>query len=502
MKYALTAAMAKEMDKQTVLQTGLPTAVLMERAALAVATKTAELAVQFARPVKIAAVCGYGNNGADGIAAARILSWQGLRVDVILVGEEERATKELIQQKKIADASGIVFEKPDRILSYDLIIDGIFGVGLKRVVGGVFAETVNRINESGAAVVSIDVPSGIDATTGAVLGTAVRAQATVTFGYHKTGLLLYPGREYAGEVTVAEIGFYPEALRGLHPSMYFMPSDLARIPKRKPAANKGDYGRVLVIAGSRDMSGAAYFSAAAAYCCGAGLVEVLTDERNAGVIRTLLPEAIVTGYDEDTASDLLQDRLTKATAAVLGPGLSQSGTAKRLVQTALKYGRIPLIADADALNIAASDPKILSAYQGCLVITPHIGEMCRLTGCAKEEILSDAVKTASDFAKKYRVICVMKNAATVVAEPEGECRTYINRSGTPAMAKGGTGDVLTGMIAGMFCLHLEPFSAAAMGVYVHGLAGEAAAEEKDEHAVLASDLIRTVGGVLRGGLGR
>lgn len=496
MKYALDSKMSKEIDRFTIEDMGMPGITLMERAAVCVAEKTAQIAALFSRNVKIAVVAGNGNNGADGIAAARILSWQGVDVDIIEAGDENRKSKEYILQEKIARNSGLTFVNQSLIPEYDIIIDGIFGVGLSRNVEGKYAEIINLINNSRNVVVSIDVPSGIDASTGRILGIAVKADATVTFGYHKIGMLLYPGKEYAGEITVSDIGFCPEAIKSLNPAMYFTIEDINRIPSRIKDSNKGTYGRILIIAGSEDMSGAAYLSGLAAFKTGAGLVEILTHTRNSEVIRRLLPEAIVREYDEDNAAGITGELIKKAACIILGPGLSMSDTAKTITQTVFSEGNVPLIADADALNIIADDISVLKRYASTVIITPHIGEMVRISDRKKEEILNDSINAATDFAYNNDVILVLKNAATVVAEPGINGRRYINASGSAAMSKAGMGDVLTGVIAGMLSLKIEPFSAAAMGVYLHGLAGEMAAEAEGEHSVLASEVAMCVGRIM------
>lgn len=496
MKYVLDGAMSKAVDAYTIDKTGVPSLVLMERAALCVAEKTAQIAAGFGRNVRICAVCGTGNNGADGIAAARILTWQGLMVDILLIDKTKSGTDEYNTQKQIAINSGMNFGNLSDIFEYDIIIDAIFGTGLSKPVSGIFQDVIFAMNTGRNVIVSVDIPSGINATTGEVMGVCVSADATVTFGYHKLGMMLYPGKSYAGEITVADIGFNPEAIRTLNPAMYFTTEDVNRIPEREEESNKGTYGRTLVIAGSEEMSGAAYLSGAAAYRSGAGLVEIFTHEQNAPVIRTLLPEAIVTGYNKDNVTELLSEKIDKADYIILGPGLSCSETAELIVKTVFEKGSVPLILDADGLNIVAGDTKILKTYKSTVIITPHIGEMSRLTGISKADIKADIVHTAKNFADSLGVICVIKDVVTVICEPGEEGRTYINHSGCAAMSKGGMGDVLTGIIAGMLSLKLEPFSASAMGVYLHGLAGEKAVFEKNEHTLAASDLLEAIGYVM------
>lgn len=493
MKYALTGRMSKEVDRYTIDKMGLPSLVLMERAAVSTATKVAEIVALFRRNVRILAVCGKGNNGADAAAAARILSWQGVAVDIAVIEDDRKGTEEFATQIAIAKNGGLNFVTVSAIPEYDIIIDGIFGTGLSRDVEGIYADVMDLINSSNNVVVSVDIPSGIDSETGEILSKAVKADATVTFGYNKVGNMIYPGKELSGEVTVADIGFCPEAIKTLNPCMYFTEDDLRKIPDRKAYSNKGTYGKILVIAGSHDMSGAAYLSGAAAYRTGAGLVEILTYEGNTDIIKKLLPEAIVTGYSGDNYDSVLENSLKKATCVILGPGLSKDVTAHNITRKVLESCEVPLIIDADALNIIAEDISLLKSYSHVAIITPHIGELVRLTGLAKEELIKDSVAAAKRFAKEFNVILVMKNAVTVVAEPYENGRVYINPSGTGAMSKAGMGDVLTGAVAGMISLRLEPFSAACMGVYLHGIAGEIAEEEQGSHSVMAGDVVNTLG---------
>lgn len=497
MKYALDASMSQKVDRYTTDNIGVPSAVLMERAALSVALKTAELATRTGNSPRVCAVCGSGNNGADGIAAARILTWQGLNVDIIIAGDIRKASEEFLLQKKIAANSGMFFNDASEISTYNIIIDAVFGTGLTREISGDINNIINDINNSGALVVSVDIPSGVDCTTGAVLGNAVRADETVTFGYIKQGLMFYPGREIAGNITVSDIGFCPEAIRKLNPAMYFTRDDLGKIPERKPYSNKGTYGRTLVVAGSPGMSGAAYMAAEAAYRCGAGLVEILTEQSNSQALRTLLPEAIVTGYGKDDAVFLLEKSLAHSDFVIIGPGLSQSETAEHLVIEVMEKASVPVIADADAINIMANEKNVLKNHRPDVIITPHVGEMQRLSGLYRNQITGHLLDTAGKISDEYGVICVLKDAVTVVTEPGESKRRFINSSGCAAMSKGGMGDVLTGIIAGMLSIGIEPFSAAAMGVYVHGLAGQSAASDVSSHGITATDVINELPKVLR-----
>ncbi len=496
MKFALNGEMAHFVDRYTIEQMGVPGIVLMERAALSVANRVAQAAVELGGNVRIAVVCGCGNNGADGIALARILTWQGLLTEIIIVGNENNATEEFLLQKEIAVKSNMVFSNNFNFEEYDIVVDSLFGTGLSREITGKYYDVINHINESKSYVISVDIPSGIDATDGKVLGIAVKSELTVTFGYHKMGMLLYPGKEYTGEVVVADIGLYPFAVNEINAARYFTCEDIDRIPKRLDYSNKGTYLRTLVIAGSSDMSGAAYLSAGSAYRCGAGLVEILSHKNNSEILKKLLPEAIVSGYDEENAIGILMEKIEKADIIILGPGLSTENVAKDIVKFILENAKVPTIIDADALIIISTDMSLLKNCRSTVIITPHIGEMTRLTGKSKADILKDIIKNADDFAKEYGVVCVLKDAVTIVAGPQKEDCVYINTSGCSAMSKAGCGDVLTGVIAAMLSLKLEPLSAASMGVYIHGLAGEMAVAGRSSHSMLASDMLDEFGKIL------
>lgn len=499
MKYALDASMSKETDGFTINKMGVPSVVLMERAAYEVAKNTAAVAARFSRKVRICAVCGTGNNGADGVAAARILTWQQLPVDIIMTGKELSYTDELKTQLKIARNSSMNFANIQNIPEYDIVIDALFGIGLKRDVTGEYALITDLINNSENVVVSVDIPSGINAGTGRIMNKAVRADLTVTFGYNKIGMMLNPGKFMCGDVVVADIGFAPAAVDNINPAMYFTEDDIYNIPERLKDSNKGTYGRTLIIAGSAAMSGAAYLSAAAAFRTGTSYVEIFTSEENNRILRTLLPEAIVTGYNRENYKKLLECAMEKADTIVIGPGISMDNMAQDIVRITMNKTHGTIVADADALNIMAEHREILKNHDSTVIITPHIKEMERLSGFTKEEITSDVISAASKISGEYKVICVLKDAVTIAVDcrDEKRKRVCINNSGCEAMSKAGMGDTLTGVIASMLALRLEPLSAAAMGVYIHGLAGQMAAENVSEHSIIPSDMLGMFGKVMR-----
>lgn len=494
MKLVATAQQMKEVDNYTINTIGVPSLVLMEKAALEVALKTASVYIESKSHKKILAVCGMGNNGADGVAAARILKWQGLDASVYLIGDPLKQTVEMKTQLNIASNSGVSVINNFNPDEYDIIIDAVFGVGLTRPVKEDYARIIDQINASTAVKIAVDVPSGIDATTGKVLGTAIKANQTVTFGYNKIGLVLFPGCTYAGAVTVADIGFAPDALNDKETSFTYLPEDLAAIPKRRARTNKGSYGKTLVIAGSADMSGAACLSGLAAYRSGAGLVNICTHINNTDIIKKNVPEAIVSGYDNDNYSQIIENLQKNTTYIVLGPGLSTDKTAEGIVKQVLSDYTKPVVIDADALNIIARSEEPVDISGGNVIVTPHIGEMVRLIASDKSTILNNIVESAKEYAIKNNCVCVLKDAVTVVASPTG--RIYLNTSGNNAMAKAGSGDVLTGIIAGMLSQGMNLYEAACMGVYVHGLAGDAARDELGVYSVMATDIINCISKIL------
>lgn len=509
MRYLVTGEQMKEIDRYTIETIGIPSLVLMERAAMAVAREAEKLA---GKNDCIWAVCGTGNNGADGIAAARMLAVKGYSVTIIIVGNMERGTREFHTQRMIAGNLKLsVVEWRDFIQGRcDLIIDGIFGVGLGRNVEGEYREVLETLGKiKNAKVVAVDIPSGIHSTTGQIMGIALKADVTVTFGWEKLGSILYPGREYCGNLVLEDIGFPLVSLKRVRPSLWtYGREDLSGLPERPAYSNKGTFGKVLVVAGCKGMCGAAYLAALAAYRMGAGLVKVMTVEENRPILQQLLPEAILAVYNPDELTEdrkgeaagesintMWEKRMEKecawADVVVLGPGIGQEPYVKDLVQSVLTSAYVPIVLDADGLNAMAANPCLEQYYTENIVITPHLGEMSRLTGRTVLEIQRDVVHTALGYSTSRGIICVLKDAATVVANREGQC--YVNTSGNSCMAKAGSGDVLAGTIAGLLAQGMEPFEAASMGVFVHGLAGDRYRESHSQGEMLARELAQEVG---------
>lgn len=529
MKILVNSREMKECDTRTIESLKVPSMVLMERAALSVVEEIKERRIPCERCL---VVCGQGNNGGDGLAVARMLSQKGSHVTVYCPMEEGRATKEARRQYEIVREYGIsVVEELPRKEDFSLIIDAIFGIGLTREVEGQWKDVIEALNEMEGYKVAVDIPSGINGDTGQVMGCAFRADLTVTFAYAKPGLLLYPGYAYSGRVVTKDIGIDQYSWGHWKPSAFtFEQADLSHcLPQRQNYSNKGSYGRVLVIAGRKNMAGAAYFSGKAAAVTGCGLVKILTAEENRTILQQLMPEAVLETLPKEEAGEALEAfngqadfreklllNLQWADVIVLGPGLGTGPRAQLIVKTLLELPGMrntcedirteadasrnvpwkkPLILDADALNILSDHLEWREAYPGPVIVTPHMGEMARLTGRTIEDIRASLPACAKAFAKTHNVICVLKDARTVTACVDGSY--YINTSGNNGMATGGTGDVLTGVIAGLIAQGMEPDMAAAFGVFLHGSAGDIAVKETGQYSMMASDLIEGIRQITR-----
>lgn len=465
---------------------GVPSAVLMERAALSTAEEiTAAQTDPYAR---ILIACGVGNNGGDGLAVARLLNLKGYEVTILFPGNEEKCSEEAARQLAIARKYGIRIERDMPKGEFDVIVDALFGIGLARDIGGRYREVLEALNERSGFKVAVDIPSGISADTGKVMGIAFEADLTVTFGFAKVGQILYPGAGCCGKLSVKDIGIDEMSLMDVKPKVRMaQPEDLALLPSRTDDSNKGTYGKLLIFAGSYNMAGAAAFSAKAAYRSGSGLVRVVTDKENREIIQTLVPEAILSTYDSKTDMESFVSELTGwADAIVLGPGIGMSRQAEDMVHCVLKYTNVPCLIDADGLNILAAHHDWLNDAAVPLIVTPHPGEMARLLGTSVEAVKDDLPAAAEQFAGQYGAVTVLKDAHTVTFAPNGSM--WINTTGNNGMATAGSGDVLTGIIGALLGQHVKPELAAVLGVMIHGMAGDTAASVIGKTSLMASDL--------------
>ncbi|MFH1014950.1 MAG: NAD(P)H-hydrate dehydratase [Nitrospirota bacterium] len=503
----VTAEEMREIDRITIKNYGISGTVLMERAGLAIAEKIREL---YERR-KVVVLSGGGNNGGDGIVAARNLHEWGWNVKIVLLSRENKLSPDCLLQYKIAKKSGVPIEFRDYITEKDLhsalVVDAIFGTGLSKNVTGKTAEVVSFINASDAPVISVDIPSGISSDTGQIMGEAVRADYTITFGILKRGHLLYPGADYTGRFFIEGIGFPEELLHSekLKTELLGKRDISLLIPERQRYSHKGDYGHVLVIAGSRGKTGAAFMCAKACLRSGAGLVTIGIPESLLDVFQSRVTEEMtlpLPDKGDGTLSSkalekILEFLFEKADVLAIGPGISVTDDTKKLVRELLLNSTAPAVIDADAINSLEGNKQILKKARSPIILTPHAGEMARLL--QKSEVRSqksevnlrtiienDRINTAVSFAKETGTYLVLKGVPTVIAEPEG--RAFINPTGNSGMASAGTGDVLTGMVSGFLGQGLNPLEASILGVYMHGLAGDIAAKNKGEHSLIASDI--------------
>ncbi len=493
MKRILCSRRMKACDRREI-ETRTPSAVLMEKAAKAVYDILKER-FDLSRALF---VCGGGNNGGDGLVAAKLCAFDGNEVHILFCGSEDACTAETSRRLAEAKSAGIKFISAfDE--NYTVIVDAMFGIGLSREIDGENAEIISEINRSRAKVLSIDIPSGVCADNGEILGCAVKADETVAIQAFKRGHFLGDGVEYCGKLTCVDIGISCAGAEGFEGEGDIVPyvlveNDIQLLSKRKKDSNKGTYGRAVIVGGAPGMCGAVYLSALAAYRSGAGLVEIFTAEENRIPLQMLIPEAIVTttNWDEPDTEKLVE-ALDRARVVCVGPGMSMGTGAVKILSAVYGNVKVSLIVDADALNLTA---KFGLEYPVGVptIVTPHPLELSRLCGKAVEEIKADLWQSAKDYADNHHVVCVAKDHHTVIAH---KTNIFVNASGTPALAKGGSGDVLCGVIAGLRCGGLSMLGAASLGVYIHGLAGEKAEEKYGENAPLAHEVANLVGEVLR-----
>lgn len=502
MEYILTASEMKKCDENATKQYGIESMVLMERAAL----ETVRIIIEkFGTDISVGIVAGSGNNGGDGIAIARILREYGVRAEINLVGEPSKCTEQMKKQLDSANKLGIPVHFMLEHVLYDVIVDAMFGVGLTRAVEGKYKKAINAINESKAHVVAVDMPSGINSDDGSVMGVAVKADVTVTYAYKKLGQMLYPGAEYTGEVICVPIGIPQEALENRKNAVVtFETSDL-HLPSRNPSGNKGTFGKVFLIAGSRTMGGACQLAAMSAFRIGSGMVRVFTAQENRDSMLKKVPEAIIHTYCDDTTVTLSEEEemlliqgLQWADVVAIGPGLSLSLKAKYILKTAMLMNQKTMVIDADALNLIAEDESMLQLLEYNrnnhlsydVVMTPHLGEFARLIKHPIPEIKKDVLGYCRAFAKKYNVALVCKDARTIVTKRYK--LSYLNSSGNCGMATAGSGDVLTGIIAGLIAQGMDSHEAAIMGTYAHGLAGDIAKENSSAYYIMSQDMIQAL----------
>ncbi|MCL2865274.1 MAG: NAD(P)H-hydrate dehydratase [Lachnospiraceae bacterium] len=495
MRLLPTAGQMQEMDRYTIEEIGIPSMVLMERAALRC------LEVMQRKELDLSAtliLCGTGNNGGDGFALARLLHQQGYKPTVCRMDGHGKFSIDCKTQRDICENLKIKIvdfaEIADK--NFTVIVDAVFGIGLCRNLDASYIQLFFAVNKKQGVKVAMDVPSGICSTSGRLFGIAFQADITVTFQCAKRGLLLFPANVYAGEVVVVDIGIDLEkAKEDVEINFTYALCDISKVlPKRVPNSHKGSYGKVLMICGSVGMAGASFLSAKAAYGMGAGLVQVYTAQECQPVIQTLLPEAIVSTYQNYEVAKL-NELLHWADVLCIGCGLGKSLVSESILTHVLQNFQGSIIIDADAVHLLKNQKELLHNLKHPCILTPHIKEMANFLEISLAELQENIFAIITEFVREYGVICVLKDARTVVAQ-KGK-KLFINTSGNNAMAKGGSGDVLAGMLTGLLAQSSEDFyEMVCLGVYLHGLCGDKAKSIKSSYGVFASDLIDMLGEII------
>lgn len=493
MKPLVTAAQMKVLEQLAEQRFGMPASLLMENAGGALAEHACQ---ELGTAGRVVVLCGRGNNGGDGLVAARRLAERGVPVQVELVGGPAGLKGDPERNARALAGMGLRHEDTSHTVlgAGDVVIDALLGTGVNRGAEGEYADKVHRIarwREAGAKVVAADLPTGLDADTGRPYEPCVRADVTVSFGALKRGQAVEPGASICGRVVRVDIGLPCVERPAVEASLLEEEDARAALPLRTSDSNKGTYGHVLVIAGGPGKSGAAAMSGIAALRTGAGLVTVATRPQALDGIMSHAPELMGAPVHGDGAFgladlDALAEAAERKHALVIGPGIPRGPETGKLLRALLEKTSIPAILDADALNAAAEDLSVLEPGRGRLVLTPHPGEMGRLVGKSAKDVQADRIGVAQQFARTHGVVLVLKGARTLIATPDGNVR--VNPTGNPGMATGGTGDVLSGMIGALLGQGLTVEQAACTGVYAHGLAGDKAAQRTGQLGLIATDL--------------
>ena len=508
----VTSEEMRRIDKKAIEEIGIPSIVLMENAGL----KVADAIERKYGPLKgkyVYIFAGSGNNGGDGMVVARHLFNQKVKAKIFLLAEKKNIKGDAATNLAITEKMGIPMREitspafveslEKELAKADIVIDALLGTGAEGAPRGLMKKVIDLINKHSKNTVAVDIPTGIDADTGEVRGEAIKAEYTVSLAYPKRGLYLYPGMDYAGEIEIVDIGI-PTGLEEdkINSELLTLAGISKKLFFRKPSSHKGSFGHLLVIAGSPGMTGAASLTALSALRVGAGLVTLGIPEDLNPILETKLTEVMTLPLPQSKDKTLckegfekIKDFSQKCKAMAIGPGISSTKQTKELISTIIDQLDIPLVIDADGINVLAGELSLLKKYKASLIITPHPGEMGRLVGASVEEIQKDRIGFTMALARRIGAIVVLKGARTVIASKEGN--SWVNLTGNPGMATGGSGDILTGIIGGLLAQKLSPLEAAKTGVYLHGYAADLAAQKKGEISLIASDTLETIPEAIR-----
>lgn len=508
----LYAQEMKWIDQAAMKDYGIPGIILMENAGLRVVERIEQILAGLSQ-ARVVILCGTGNNGGDGLVVARHLINEGMEVETFLTAQPEelppdaRSNYEILNHMKHSILPLRSEADLDRLtislLQADLVVDALYGIGFHGSLDDFHSRIARLVNWGRALVLAVDIPSGVEADSGHVHGEAIQADYTVTFALPKVGLVLEPGKDYTGTLSVADISI-PHALlqHADFKTHLITPGDIAPFfAPRYAESHKGSYGHVLVIGGSPGMSGAPAMTSYAALRSGAGLATAAVPESLLPIMESMCMEVMhrplletYTGTISLDALPAIGNLLGTSSVCAIGPGMSQYREARAVLHYVLEQSGIPVVIDADGINALQGDPAVLRDRQVPIILTPHPGEMARLTGKHINEIQEKRIDVAREFALDYGVILVLKGNKTVVAAPSGDI--FVNVTGNPGMATAGSGDVLTGIICGFIAQGMRPQDAAVAGVYIHGLAGDHMVERRGQRALVAGDIINALPEVL------
>lgn len=506
-EYLVTGEEMQRYDTNTIEHFKVPGLLLMEQAALSAVVEIVRLFPETNK--KILVLSGKGNNGGDAMAVARLLKQKNYPVTVSII------TNKILNHENFSESAAVQYDilKSMNVPmvtnmvsdSYDIIIDGIFGVGLNREITGMAATIIQEANLCHGHKIALDIPSGIDSSAGTVLGTAFKADYTITFAFLKRGLYLYPGASYCGTIIKKEIGITNDSFLENLPEMFALTGEVKNyLPARNSWGHKGTFGKVFLIAGSKKIGGAAILSGKASMMCGCGMLKICIHKEHKSEVLTTLPEAMIDSYDTtETAIENVMNGITWADVIAIGPGIDTNDISAAMLENVIKNSNKPLVLDADALNLLTKPElfHLLKEHQTNpetrrpLVLTPHPSELARILGVNKETLMTSGLELAKKLACELHAVIVKKDARTIVCK---EQKPYaINLYGNSGMATAGSGDVLTGIIAAMLALGLSDYEAGVIGVYLHAKAGDLAANKKNEHSMLAGDICEALNTILK-----
>ncbi|ERI94336.1 YjeF domain protein [Clostridiales bacterium oral taxon 876 str. F0540] len=488
--------MMREIDKYCIETLKIPGIVLMENAALKIIKN-----VNLDKNNYFTIVCGKGNNGGDGFAVARHLAVIGKKIEVFFIGTEENLMGDTKINFSILKNMGIKINKINNMEDInelrdsagrsDVTIDSIFGTGLSKNIDGIYDNAISIINENSKYILSVDVPSGFNSDDGKTMGNCVKANKTVTLALYKKGFLNYGSDKFTGEIVVEDIGIPEFVVDKFHENEFIIDREMikSRLFKRDKYSHKGDYGRILIIAGSKGYSGAAYIAAEGAVRSGAGLVTLCCSEDIQSVLSMKLTEAMTISFKD---RDRLKDILSKCNSIAIGPGMGNNEDTFEVVRYALENAKCPVVIDADGINVLKESLSILKNREHGVILTPHLGEMSRITGLDINYIKENRIEVSEEFAREYGVVIILKGYNTIITDGTA---TIINPTGNSSMASGGMGDCLTGIIASFIGQGYKLMEAAALSTYIHGYAGDRLSE--DMFCVNASHVLESLPYVIK-----